>query len=157
REKQTWLVERERQLQELSLEKQRLEQFVADRQTQMLKSREAESAALRESVTRKQEEWLTEHQKDLEQSEAMLRQELAEKEQALKSQYQAQLAEQTNKNAKALEAHRKDLALQFEQDKAATLDASLRKEKELAAQLAIEQKALAEKYNQSLAAERASG
>jgi signal transduction histidine kinase len=156
KEKQIWLAEREHQAQELSLEKQRLEQYLTDRQAHFAKQRDAESAALREDVMRKQEEWLKEHQSALQKTEAALRREVAQKEETLRTQYQSQLVENVGQNNRLLEDHRKSLAAQYEQAKAALLGETLKKEKDLAAQLLEREKALTEKYQQATAAERTS-
>ena len=83
KEKKVWLAERERQSQELSQEKARLEQYFADRQAQLIKERETESHNLQEAWTRKQNEWLLEHQTALQKNESALTEKLREAETGL--------------------------------------------------------------------------
>ena len=116
-------------------------------------------------------------QTDLQESflntEKSLRQDLLQKEDALRQRYQTQLihgeaelqkrfeamASQLGQDAESqkaiLEDHRKSADAQFEQAKAALVQEMLQKEKEMARQLAVREQDLSEKYQQSMASERA--
>ena len=72
KEKQAWNVERERQVMQLSDQRKRLEEHFAEREATLVKERETESAALQETWTLKQNQWLAEHQVALQTSEATL-------------------------------------------------------------------------------------